>query len=51
LIDIGVTNEFVPAAVRAGLEEMGLAYRLGNGIVTYADDLAIICKRSKAKGA
>jgi RNA-directed DNA polymerase len=32
-------------------KQLGLEYRLGSHIVTYADDLVILCKRGKAKEA
>jgi hypothetical protein len=32
-------------------KKLGLEYRLGSRIVTYADDLVILCKRGKAEEA
>jgi RNA-directed DNA polymerase len=32
-------------------KKLGLEYRLGSRIVTYADELVILCKRGKAEGA
>lgn len=34
-----------------GWKKLGLEYRLGSRIVTYADDLVILCKRGKAEEA
>ena len=48
---ITLAGEYLHAPVRAGMEMFELERTLGTRLVTYADDLVILCRRGKAEAA
>src|SRR3954452_10515775 len=49
--DLTAAGESIHAPVCAGVAELGLEQSLGTRLVTYADDLVILCRRGSAEKA
>ena len=46
-----IAGEFLHAPVRAGMDKLGLEQSLGARLVSYADDLVILCRKGRAEEA